>query len=80
MTSSSTQRFKIVLGLLLGMAIGGLCRLINIPLPAPPMLPGALLVGAMTLGYVLTDRWLTKRKARHHHLCGGPDGTLKNVP
>ena len=73
----STQKIMIALGLLLGVAIGALCRWIGIPSPAPPVLAGALLVAAMTLGYIATDRWVAKRDARHRHLCGGPDGSLK---
>ena len=79
MTAASTQRLKIGLGLLLGLAIGFLCRVLHIPSPAPTMLPGALLVVAMTLGYTATDRWTT-RAAQHKPLCGGPDGTTKGGP
>lgn len=46
-----------VIALALGMAIGVGCRLTDIPLPAPPRLPGALLVVAMTLG-VLAGAWI----------------------
>jgi hypothetical protein len=40
------------------------------------MLPGALLVVAMTLGYSATDRALIKkaRTATTKYLCGGPTG------
>jgi XapX domain-containing protein len=65
---------KIALGLLLGFLIGALCRFADIPVPAPPALVGALLVLAMTVGYVLTDRWATHRTAHHRDLCGGPTG------
>ena len=80
MNAPSTQKIKITLGLLLGVAIGALCRWFGIPSPAPPVLAGALLVVAMTLGYIATDRWFAKREARHRHLCGGPDGSLKKGP
>ncbi|SCK30166.1 XapX domain-containing protein [Vogesella sp. LIG4] len=40
-------------GAMLGLAVGGLCRWLDIPSPAPPSPIGALLVVAMTLGYVL---------------------------
>jgi len=80
MTANATEKTKIALGLLLGLAIGALCRSIGIPSPAPPVLAGALLVVAMTLGYIATDRWFAKREALHRHLCGGPDGSLKNSP
>ncbi|MFZ5556139.1 MAG: DUF1427 family protein [Pseudomonadota bacterium] len=65
---------KIALGLLLGLAIGALCRWGGVPAPAPPALTGALLVVAMTLGYVIADRWLARRPARHESECGGPSG------
>jgi XapX domain-containing protein len=43
------------IGILLGLCIGAQCRTIDIPLPAPPKLVGALLVVAMTAGFVVTD-------------------------
>lgn len=39
--------------------IGATCRWIDIPLPAPPKLVGALLVVAMTIGFVATDMVVT---------------------
>lgn len=77
MSNESVQRIKIALGLLLGLAIGAVCRLLSIPSPAPPVLPGALLVVVMTLGYIAADRWFTTRAAHSRHLCGGPDGSIK---
>ena len=65
---------KIVLGLVLAFAIGMACRVAGVPLPAPPVLIGALLVVAMSAGYVLTDRIAGAREARHRSLCGGPTG------
>jgi XapX domain-containing protein len=65
---------KIALALLLGVLIGAGCRLLEIPLPAPQALIGALLVVAMTVGYIVTDRFATHREARHRELCGGPTG------
>jgi XapX domain-containing protein len=72
--TTGVERVKVALGLLLGLAIGALCRFLAIPSPAPPVLPGALLVVAMTLGYIAADRWLCRREALHAHLGGGPDG------
>jgi XapX domain-containing protein len=46
-----------VLGILLGVAIGVACRWFDLPLPAPPRIIGALLVVAMTLGFIATG-WL----------------------
>jgi XapX domain-containing protein len=45
------------LGVLLGLSIGALCRWFDLPLPAPPRVVGALLVVAMTLGFLVTG-WL----------------------
>jgi XapX domain-containing protein len=44
-----------LVGIVLGLAIGGGCRWFDVPLPAPPKLVGALLVVAMTLGFLGTD-------------------------
>lgn len=70
---------KVVLGILLALAIGVACRLAAIPLPAPPVLIGALLVVAMTLGYVVTDRLAANREAKSKALCGGPSGSTKEA-
>jgi XapX domain-containing protein len=45
------------LGIVAALLIGAGCRLLDIPSPAPPKLQGALLVVAMTLGYLLGERW-----------------------
>lgn len=68
---------KAFLGLALAFAIGVACRLADLPLPAPPVLIGALLVLAMTLGYVMTDRFAARREARTKDLCGGPSGETR---
>jgi XapX domain-containing protein len=65
---------KIALGLSLAALIGVLCRLTGLPLPAPPVLVGALLVLSMTVGYLLVDRYVAKQPAQHEALCGGPSG------
>lgn len=44
-----------IIGVFLGLGIGAACRWFDIPLPAPPKLVGALLVVAMTTGFVGTD-------------------------
>lgn len=56
--------------------IGAGCRFFDVPVPSPPVLPGALIVVAMTLGYSATDRTLTRRAqlSTTTHLCGGPTG------
>jgi len=64
---------KSFLGLALAFAIGFACRAFGIPSPAPPVIVGALLVVAMTIGYLLVDRFVTQ-PARHAIDCGGPSG------
>ena len=64
---------KLFLGLALAFAIGFACRAFGIPSPAPPVVVGALLVVAMTIGYLLVDRSVT-RPAQHSIDCGGPSG------
>ncbi|MCP3060444.1 XapX domain-containing protein [Myxococcus sp. K38C18041901] len=47
-----------LIGVALALLIGAGCRLLDIPLPAPPKLQGALLVVAMTVGFLLGERLL----------------------
>jgi XapX domain-containing protein len=47
-----------LLGLVLALGIGIGCRILDIPLPAPPRLQGALLVVAMTMGFLVAERLL----------------------
>jgi len=49
---------QIVFGIVMAFAIGAGCRWFDIPSPAPPELVGALLVVAMTLGFLATDHLL----------------------
>ena len=67
---------KTISGFLLAFAIGVGCRLGSIPLPAPPVLIGALLVVAMSAGYVLTGRFAVSRTTANRTLCGGPTGEV----
>lgn len=64
---------KSLLGLFLAFAIGFACRAFGIPSPAPPFIVGALLVVAMTTGYLLVDRMMAS-PAQHASNCGGPSG------
>ncbi len=68
---------KTIIGFVLAFGIGVVCRALEIPLPAPPVLIGALLVVAMTSGYILTDRFATRREATQLSRCGGPTGETK---
>jgi len=72
---------KIVAGLILGLLIGSACRWFDIPLPGPPKLVGALLIVAVTLGYIATDKLIashfpTKGPALTEDMCGGPTGDV----
>jgi XapX domain-containing protein len=64
---------KSVIGLALAFVIGFACRAFGIPSPAPPLILGALLVMAMTVGYIATDRWMA-RPARNAANCAPPSG------
>lgn len=64
---------KVVLGLLLGFAVGVVCQLAGLPLPAPLALTGAALVLAMSAGYEAVDRLVPHRAARNQENCGGAD-------
>ncbi len=52
---------KLALALVLALLIGAACRYFEIPVPAPPRLQGALLILAITLGYMAVDRALDRR-------------------
>lgn len=54
---------KDVLSLLIALLIGAGCRWFEIPVPAPPRLFGALLIIAITAGYLLTDAGLSRSRS-----------------
>lgn len=68
---------KLILGVAISFLIGAGCRYFDIPVPSPPVIPGALLVLAMTLGYSVTNKVLDRKGefASTSHLCGGPSGS-----
>ena len=69
---------KTAIGLILGFVIGLGCSLLSIPVPAPPVLVGALLVVAMTAGYIGADRFLCSRRPKEQvSNCGGPTGETR---
>jgi XapX domain-containing protein len=71
---------KIVISLIASFLIGVACRWFDIPAASPPKLTGALIVVAMTLGYVCTDSLVNKTPATTKHLCAGPSGeTVKST-
>jgi XapX domain-containing protein len=69
---------RIIIGLILSFVIGAGCRYFDIPAASPPVIPGALIVLAMTLGYSSMDRLVSKKNphavATTKRLCGGPTG------
>lgn len=69
--------WRLAIAIVLGLGIGFACGSTGIPAPAPPVLAGALLVVAMTLGYQAADTWLARRHALHRSQCGGPSGQAR---
>jgi XapX domain-containing protein len=67
---------KFIIGLVISFAVGVGCRYFDIPVGSPAVIPGALLVLAMTMGYSSTDTILNRgdKLAANSHLCGGPTG------
>jgi XapX domain-containing protein len=67
---------KLMIGAIVSFIIGAGCRYFDIPVPSPPVIPGALLVLAMTIGYSTTNKFLNRKGqfASTSHLCGGPTG------
>jgi XapX domain-containing protein len=70
---------KLAAGIVLSMLIGAACRWFDVPTPSPPRLEGALLVIAMTLGYIVADKliatkFVAKGPATTQQMCGGPTG------
>ena len=50
---------KSAAGIALGLLIGAGCRWLDVPVPAPPRFIGAVLVVAMTVGYLSADKVLS---------------------
>jgi XapX domain-containing protein len=50
----------LLIGIVLVVTIGFACRWFDIPLPSPPNLVGALLVVAITLGFVSVNYFLSQ--------------------
>jgi XapX domain-containing protein len=67
---------KLLIGFVISFAVGVGCRCFHIPVASPPVLPAALLVVAMTLGYSTTNTILNRRNlpATTSRFCGGPTG------
>ena len=63
---------KAAIGLVLAFALGFACRTFQIPSPAPPMVLGALLVVAMTVGYIAVDRIIEAAAEHKRPIAPGP--------
>jgi XapX domain-containing protein len=61
---------KTFIGLLVAFSLGVACRVFGIPSPAPPLIMGALLVMAMTIGHLLMDGVMMRFSRRHKNLVG----------
>ncbi len=64
---------KIIIALLLALSIGAACRYFNVPVPAPPKLLGALLILAITVGYLGADAILAPDRAPAPTAAGAKD-------
>jgi XapX domain-containing protein len=49
-----------LLGILVALVIGALVRLLRLPVPSPPTVAGALMVLAMTVGYLAMGYFLKR--------------------
>lgn len=49
-----------MLGILVALAIGGLVRVLRLPIPSPPTISGALMVLALTVGYLVVDHLMRR--------------------
>jgi XapX domain-containing protein len=69
---------KIFIEIVVAFLVYAGCLYFDIPVRSPPVIPGALLIVAMTLGYSAMDRMLASedRVATTKAYCGGPSGWL----
>jgi len=74
---------KLLIGILVSFSVGVFCRYFDIPVGSPPVIPGALLVVAMTLGYSGTDKLLQAKinsvLAEHISITDAPNGVAVSV-
>lgn len=68
------RQSKFAAGVLVAFGVGLGASLAGIAVPAPPALFGALLVVAMTAGYLGADRFVRRYQAACRDMCAGPDG------
>lgn len=53
---------KSIIGILMALSIGFCCKIFDIPMPAPPSLLGASFILATTTGFLLTEKYLARKK------------------
>lgn len=51
---------KLIIGILIAFSIGAACRYFDLPVPAPPAIMGVVLILAISVGYIVTDNFMTK--------------------
>jgi XapX domain-containing protein len=61
---------KMIIALVIGFLIGAACRWFDIPVPAPPQLLGVFLIMSITVGYLLTDKFIAARAAARSAMRG----------
>jgi XapX domain-containing protein len=71
-SNGDTVMIKMIAGIVLGLLIGAGCRWFDVPAPAPPKLIGAILVVAMTVGYLGADRLMSQHSATAVRVANGP--------
>jgi XapX domain-containing protein len=64
---------KLLAGFIIAFTVGALCRVFGVPVPAPPALLGALMVVAMTCGYLAGNK-LFHNAAGQDDNCGDSAG------
>ncbi|MEY2341701.1 DUF1427 family protein [Acidithiobacillus sp. IBUN Pt1247-S3] len=70
---------KPVAGIVVAFLFGFTCRAFGIPSPAPPVIMGAILVMAMTVGTIVMDRVMTKSALRAND-GGDPSEVAEDAP
>lgn len=55
-------KIKIIIGFVVSFFIGFFCNLSGVPLPAPPIIQGSVLVLSMTIGYLVTNEIIKRLK------------------
>ncbi|MAZ47970.1 MAG: XapX domain-containing protein [Halobacteriovoraceae bacterium] len=61
---NGAMNLKYLISVIIAFVLGAVCNLWGLPVPAPPMLLGALMIITMTLSYMATDRYLSKKEEK----------------